>query len=62
MIYLCLGGLQVKLPGGHSSYEPTPEEIAGNAFGGPVSELAEGRAYRLSRRDLPLDHPARRAG
>jgi hypothetical protein len=48
--------------GGHSSYEPTPTEIARHPFGTDVVALSEGRAYRLQRRDLPLDHPARRAG
>ena len=48
--------------GGHSAYEPTPQEIAEWPLGGAVAALADGREYRLSRRDLPLDHPARRAG
>jgi hypothetical protein len=48
--------------GDHSSYEPTPQEIAEWPLGGPVAALAEGKAHRLHRRDLPLDHPARRVG
>jgi hypothetical protein len=39
--------------GGHSSYHPTPEEIAGHAFGGAVQQLASGGEYRLRRNDLP---------
>jgi hypothetical protein len=48
--------------GGHSSYEPTPEEIAEHAFGGAVQQLASGGAHRLRRNDLPDWHPEGFAG
>lgn len=48
--------------GGHSSYEPTPAEIAAWPLGAPVRDLAGGEAYRLHRRDLPDWHPARYSG
>lgn len=41
---------------GVSRHEPTPEEVARSPFGGAVQELAEGRAHRFRRGDLPDGH------
>jgi hypothetical protein len=41
---------------------PPLEDVLAAALGGWIRTLAEGKAYRLCRRDLPLDHPARRVG
>jgi hypothetical protein len=40
-----------------SEDDPLAWELSGD-----LRTLVRGRAYRLDRRDLPLDHPARRAG
>jgi hypothetical protein len=45
--------------GGHAEYEPTTREIAENALGGSVQQIASGAAYRLRRNDLPDWHPER---
>jgi hypothetical protein len=41
---------------------PAFRDLMAEELGKPLRALAEGHAFKLDRRDLPLDHPARRAG
>ena len=40
----------------------TEDDVMAFALSKGARALAAGQAYRLDRRDLPLDHPARRVG